>query len=513
MSQFFLFKFLYKDRTTLFACLIFGISALLLALQPPFFFHEIRSPDTVYHAAKIAKVLDGSLFTDPFTGTLTLYPPLFHIAASGIAWFLSPDAALHILGVLTFILLSSSLIFLGYSVFQNSRQASVFALLFSLIVYAPATKYILLQGPATLSHPLIFFSMGALFFYRQTERLHWLLTSALFFGLACQMWWFNLFFALPFLLISLSGVSKKNTLLAILLFILPFSFTAFQLYLIREVLPDYHEVSQEKTRSLLDAFSTFFLRGQNDYLETLPPWKWHYDHGLNSHLKTARDSVNFAFFFLISLPAALFMFFASIFLFFKNKDRLLFYLFLGSFFFSLGLIFIGNSAHLYRVQLYSHTLLLLYIMQTIPIHRSMMALGAVFTLWHVMHNPLLIGKTDWIPQEDRELAHILEPLAENERFFFLDASYRSLVTITPFYSLVGNKDGRYYFQDPKSAKSMKDAYQNIEHRAEWKQALETFNIKYLGFNKLDSQEALLLDLYRKEGEILYENAKWVLLKL
>lgn len=505
------------NKTSLLTFLVFAICILLLSIQAPFFFHDVQSADTVYHAAKIVKVLGGSLFTDPFTGTHTLYPPLFHLIGASLALFLTPIATIHVLGVLTFALLAASLFFLGYSVFQNSKQASLFALLFSFIVYAPAAKYSLLQGPATFSHPLVFFGMGFMFSYRHSKKLSSIYTSALSLSLACQIWWFNLFFAPVFFVFSLMlmQVPKKECRLAAFFFAIPFLFTLFHLYSIQDVLFAYGSEKRE-VLSLLDFFKTFFLRGQGDYLETLPPWKWSYDHTEYSMMKTFRDVINFSFFFLIALPGALFMFFAALFLFFTKKDlpfftRSLFILFMASFFFSMALTLMGNSAHLYRVQLYSHTLLLLFLIQTIPVKRGLIILGSVFTIWHVLHNPLTIGKSTSIRLEDQDVAKAIESFSD-KRLFFTDTSYRSLITLTPFYSLVGNGDGRYYFQDPQSAARFKAAYENIVQIADWKKALADFDIKILGFNKLDPQESILQSYYAEKGEIVYENPKWILIK-
>lgn len=504
---------------------VFFLSTLILALQAPFFFHEMRSADTVYHAAKIARVQEGGLFVDPFSGTKTLYPPLFHLigAKSASLTNLTAEEIIHVLGVFTYILLCLSLFFLGFAVFQNVAKASLFFLLFSLIAYAPATKYLLLQGPATFSHPFVFFGMGFLFFFREKEKSSLLYLGAFFLAAACQLWWFNLFFALPFFLLFLffmrAKISKKTFAFSILFFVLPFLFTAFHLLAIKEVLPSYARANEKK--NYLSFIGTFFLRGQGDYLETLAPWKWNYDP-VSSPLKTSRDVVNFIFFFLFSLTSSLFMFFSSLYLFFRKKDlsRLLLALFIAAFLFSALLQLAGNSAHLYRVQLYSHTLLLLFALCALPINwnKAMplaIVAGSFFTLWHVLHNPNTIGKKDWHSNEDKEAAHWLTSLpdAKEKRHFFTDASYRSLVTMAPFYSLVGNRQGRYYFQDPKSADAMEGAYISIHRFSEWEKAVQDYHIEYLGFNKYDPAERVLLKKYRSKGKIFFENAKWTILKI
>lgn len=501
-------------KTPFFALCIFLFSTVTLYYQAPFFFHDMRSADTVYHAAKIARTMEGDPFVDPFSGTKTLYPPLFHLLGAKTASFLGyrPETMIHVFGITTHILLSLSLFVLGYAVFQDIKKAALFYLLFSLIVYAPATKYHLLQGPATLSHPFVFFGMAfILFFWTHKNNLN-LYLGAFFLGLACQLWWFNLFFAVPFLSISLFHFRSVRPLF---FFVLPFLFTAYHLYSVKEILPFYGSSGEKIPFSFI---GTFFLRGQGDYLETLPPWKWNYDPYF-SPLKTARDVINFLFFFALSLPGSLFLFFSSFYLFFKKnltkQTSTLFLCFLAAFLFSALLQIVGNSAHLYRVQLYSHTLLLLFVLATLPsfkFQKTALFLGGFFTLWHVLHNPMTILQNDFVKNEDKEAVSLLKTLSSNERIFFTDTSYRALIFATPFYSLVGNKDGRYYFQDPVSAKAMKEGYLDITRLKNANTALNDFAIKYLGFNKQDPAEKILLKAYLPQGDIVFENAKWTLLK-
>ncbi|CRX38758.1 hypothetical protein [Estrella lausannensis] len=522
-----------SHRWTKAALFTFLLSSLLLLMQAPFFFHDMRSADTVYHAARIDRTLLGQPLIDPFSGTETVYPPFFHLMGAGLAsvFHLTGEETIHFLGMATYIFLALSLFFFAYSLLQDTRLASLFCLFFSFVHYAPSTKYLLLQGPATFSHPFIFLGMGAYFHFRNTKNARWLYTGAFLLAVGCQIWWFNLFLAAPFLATALTAergfLTKKVVFRTILCFLLPFFATLCQLYLIRHTLPNYLQEGEKATRELLRPFvSTLLLKGQGDYLETLPPWKWHYDPH-TSWMKTGRDAVNFVFFFLLSLPSSLFIPLAACYLTLRKKIAIpLFLLFLLPLLFSILLLFKGNTAHLYRVQLYTGALALLLLIGAIssmevPIKalrqgvKTLAFLACFFTLWHVLHNPLTIGKREFHLPEDQETALYIRklPAGEKERILFTDSSYRSLVTLTPFYSLVGNRNGSYYFQDPVTSRKMEQAYQTFIGGRHSQENIEEYPIRLMGFDKTDPVERLLLKRYRNEGEVAFENAKWTLLKI
>lgn len=522
-----------SHRWTIAALSTFLLSTFFLYLQAPFFFHDIRSADTVYHAARIDRTLLSQPLIDPFSGTETVYPPLFHLLGAGVAslFHLSGEETIHFMGVATYIFLTLSLFFFAYSLLQDVRLSALFCLFFSFIQYAPATKYLLLQGPATFSHPFIFLGMGAFFFFKNTENVKWLYAAAFLLALGCQIWWFNLFLSAPFLAVGLlterSLLTKTVVFKTALVFLVPFLGTFYQLYLIRSTLPDYLQEGERASGSPLRPFlSTLLLKGQGDYLETLPPWKWHYDPH-SSLMKTGRDIVNFGFYFLIALPSSLFILLAVCFLALRKKIApSLFLLFLGPLLFSTLLLTKGNTAHLYRVHLYTSALSLLLLISTFSTMevssctvkrglKTLALLACFFTVWHVLHNPLTIGRRAFhLPADEEAALYIGQlPMEEKERILFTDSSYRSLVTLTPFYSLVGNRNGSYYFQDPVSSLKMEQAYQAFISGSGWKEIIGSYNIRVMGFDKTDPVERLLLKRYRKEGDVVFENTKWTLLKI
>lgn len=521
------------NRWVAIAFLTFLASTALLSLQAPFYFHEIQSADTVYHAARIDRLLLGQAVVDPFSGTETIYPPLFHLIGALLAslFQLNGEGAIRALGIVSHLFLSSSLLFFSYGFFQNMRLASLFFLFFSFIQYAPATKYLLLQGPATFSHPLVFFGMGAFFFFQKNQKRSWLVLSSFLLSLACQMWWFNLFLAAPFLSIGLfierKSLLKGGFLAASLSFLLPFLVTFLHLYSIRETLPLYLIETKQEKRALIPSFlSTLFLKGQADYLEALPPWKWSYDPN-HSWMKTGRDIINFIFYFFLSLPSSIFILSAAAYLTFKKWIPLSqAFLLFGTLFFSIFLLMKGNTAHLYRVQLYTNAFALLLLMHALSFFETpskrygtglkfLASCAVFFTLWHVLHNPLTIGKAEFHSSEDREAALFIEGIqkAKDQRVFFTDSAYRSLVVLTPFYSLVGNKSGSYYFQDPVSSFQMEEAYTAAVKEGSLQEAIERFHIRFFGFDNTDPTDRLLLKRYRNQGEVVFENKKWTLIHI
>ena len=550
------------------ALITFLMGGLILYVQAPFCFHYLCSADTVYHAAKILRVQEGEWFTDPFSGTLTLYPPLFHILFGTISNWLHFNAyeTIHLAGMVTYVGTYGALFYLFWTIQRDINSVCASLLLFGLIVYAPSTRFMLLQGPGTFSAIFMILGIASILHYWNDQRILLLFSGTFFLAFAVSLWWFNFFAAAGFLVVVAGlwlfwkrGYSHKQSLVIVGGLMLPLLFTAWHLYEIRDVLPAYLKESRT-TASVFEAIrecaSCYLHKGSGYYLESLPPWRWNETDEVISTSKLLRDVLNFIQYFLVVLPFHILIIGASIYYFFdmRNKmdsqSRFLRMVWLAAFaifLFSGIVLYVGNGAHLYRVQFFTAILLLGYVVEVVrqsfsisnaKIFTSFLIVVAVLcSFWNLIHNPLTSSSGMKLDPDREEVVALIRslPKHKDQRIFAMEETLRELTPFVTFISFVGNHNGTYYFQDPVSSKQFHDDYLTIQSLSDASmQALKRNQVQYLVFKKdvknnaaalnndsawrntekrLHENEDDVLRYYQDRSNIILQNDAWVVLKM
>src|SRR4029450_1858573 len=129
---------------------VVALAAAALLWQGPFAFY---SPDVRYHTSRILRSSEGELFVDPFAGTLTIYPGLFHFLWGRVqratGWNALQIArlasALNVVGIL------GAFFFLARQALRDRERAALATLALPLVLFAPTGRYVLLADPGKLS--------------------------------------------------------------------------------------------------------------------------------------------------------------------------------------------------------------------------------------------------------------------------------------------------------------------------------------------------------------------------
>lgn len=539
-----------KISFTIIMCLLITLCLTLMITQPPFCFYEEYCIDTLYHVAKTHRVMNGEYFIDPFMGTQTVYPAFFHLIFGKINNLLLMDTftMVHFWGVIIYTLTYLSLVYLGYTVYRSWEWTALFIFSYSLLIYVPTTRMFLYQGPATFSFPFIIFGFAlSIEYIKQKPFLSRLAGSMLCFSLGINIWWFNLFAVAPYLLVLFLYFKKKisfsfrNSSVVFIALLLPTIVTILHIHTVREIIPYYLEHKQKQPIPLIDVLKTsvigFITRGTAFYTETIAPWKWeHFDRiGTMAYI---RDYLDAFYVFAITIPGNIIIITLSLLFFFKNNSKVdtqknsiyLGVLFFSSYltlFFSFFILLSGNGAHQYRVQFYSQILMFLYVLKVFQLQnhnyiyktsfKILAGLGTICTIYLYLHKPWLINK-DWkmLREEDQMVVEFIKtiPNHSQKRIFMTEKSYAQIVPFIPFYSFVANQNGRYYFADPYHSDLYAEDYEAIKELKDgWINRLKDHQTEYIIINAKSQQEQRLIEKFQTISEIVYDNDKWIVLKL
>ena len=269
----------YTWRITLLLAL--AISGIILAVQFPLI---IYSPDISFHAAKILRASNGEFFIDPFTGVLTIYPPLFHFCFGLLKRFLDIDSIqmIKLIILVDFIGLFAAFYYLVYTFFNNAEEASLCALSLPLVFYAPTGRYLLMPQPSSFSFVFLIFGIGTLYRYLMNPRLIYLILGGLLLSFAVNIWWTNVFSVGPILLLLIYYTIKRgpipepsHTFLFIFALLLPCFYTAWQFYSIWDILPNYLARTPKKINFLhiiIIWIIDFFTKGNLQFVHHFYFW-------------------------------------------------------------------------------------------------------------------------------------------------------------------------------------------------------------------------------------------------
>ncbi len=222
-----------------------ALSSIVLTLQFPF---GLYGPDVSFHAAKLLRVSSGELFVDPFTAVPTIYPTIFHAFFGLVKQSLGLDTmqAIQLIVVVQFIGLFAAFWYFAAAFFDSPEETSLCVLALPLVFWAPTGRYALLAVPSNFSFVFLIFGIGALYRYAMTWRLSYLIAGGLLASLAVNIWWISAFCVVPILLILsyytiAGGPSPKpsHIILFLLALLGPCIYTAWHLYAIWDILPNY----------------------------------------------------------------------------------------------------------------------------------------------------------------------------------------------------------------------------------------------------------------------------------
>lgn len=504
---------------------LLAMATILLLTKPPFLFY---SPDISYHSSKILRAMHGEYFLDPFSGTQTIYHPLFHVVFGSLNRVLQFNAfeMMQLIGLVNFLGLFLGFFLLAKVVLKDNKLAYVGTLSLALIFYAPTGRYILLQNPSNFSLIFLLPSLACLYSYAENRKVRQLALGSILGGIAVNIWWYNILplgafaLGLAFYFIRSKQFSKE-ILLAPVLFMIPFLFTIWHLYSIQDVLPDYGEKAEpiramdlNFMRAWLD---TFFLKGNQQFASKLTPL-----------------SLNSLHFYLLIMPFNLALLAGSAISYFKVRAkgngnttlaRVLFISAVLLILLSIPIFLFCKGAHVRRVQFIAYILLLIFaykmyvvfmprnlVRWILPVVATMSAIALLVTVSHTA-KPF----TSQIPQETREVVNFIEsiPSHEDTRMFALGGSLRRLTPFVEFRSFVGPRHGTYYSQDPVSSERLYNQYSSIkEKRQDWYDALIASETRYLIFRiSADESESELANFYRDEGEVVLANSEWTIIEI
>ena len=494
------------------------LAVAYLASHAPFAFY---SPDGSYHAAKLLRAREGEPFVDPFSGTPSIYPSLFHwcYAALGELLRLSSLRLFGVAGALNFLALFAAFLALARTALGTLERAAFAALLLPLLFYAPSGRHILVANPANLGLPLLL--AGATLLARSLGGGRAaLLGGAALASLAANVVWYLALPAAALLAVrlALDGSWRRPRLVAALLVaaLLPCAFTAWHFYSISEGLPAYRGFGGGA------AFSVEIL---GRWLEAL------FDKGNRRFLALPEhDPLAFAYFYLGVLPFAAFVSFVVA----RRAAelsrphatpalRLLAWSGALTLLLSLGLATTGDFPRVVSVQFAGWAMLALVALEWLLQERGALAsaarlaavaVGLAGLLATVRHGgPPFEAEP---PPRTRAVIEFLRALPDHARLrvYVSEAHLRELAPFVTFLSFVNHVEGRYHGQDPVSSAELLAAYRAIRERGVgWRAALAAQHVRYLAFRHSDPDDRELGLLYLAEGRAALQNPEWWVVEL
>lgn len=505
------------------SCLLLATAAAAgaqLATHAPF---AVTSPDVAFHLAKTLRASEGDFFTDPFSGTSSIYPSLFHtvfgLLQRVLGWNALEIARLISLANLLGLLASAYL--LARVVLRDGERAALTALAVSLVFYAPTGRHVLSESPGNFATPLLV--TGAALVLRALDGGHRALNvlGCALLGAAVNVVWYDAVAAAAVLLAALPALpgrppARHRSLEGAVGFLLPFAFTVWHFYSIRAVLPDYagHVGAQVgATGGLVPEFLTVLLDRSNFRFAPL------LERSLTARLH----------YYGLALPAGVALLAAAALGYrrLRREGGLLPRLVVVAALtvaLSLVLAVTRDVPRLAKVQFFAYVILLpvgVALLYRSPGLRgrfiqAAVATGALLSFAYTLRHtdrPF----TAEVPGTTRAVLAYLESLPGHQhiRVFVTEAHLRHLAMFVTFRSFVGHSSGRYYSQDPVSSARLLDAYQTIlERRSGWRDAMQSTSVRLLIFDHTDpGLEGDAARFYLSQGHPVLANPEWWVIRI
>jgi hypothetical protein len=541
------------ERFPFWACLGCGLALVIFAVQQPF--GLMTAPDNSYHLAKIHRAQEGMFFVDPFQGTLSVYPALFHIifGTANRIMGLNAYALWKVVELVQFSLLLLGFYYFARSVIRSSAVLACSVLALSLVVYAPTGRYILGAEPANLTYGIMFFGLGLLCRYQLGGRFWQAAGGAFLLGLATVIWWHHVFTLSVFvILLSYRPLARKpwrslaSLFAAGCFFSLPFLCIAWQLWAIQSVLPSYHIArGGVNIPASFQCWLVSLLTKGNDqffhYFSPIEAMSSFRTEPAMCAFRLARALFLSAQFFLLIIPFNIFILVASI-RYYRNlrktaeddRARLVKRLLAAAALATVLslLVFLGghDAGKIRRCQFVIWVVLLVVGMEGIWGECGDIARRRLFKcvfwcafasmLLAVMYSPKLITQAHVtiLSPEDQSVIQFIENLPDHqhERFFLSADSIVELSPCVSFRGLVGHPTRPEYFhEEPVTGHKLFDAYGRLlKMTADWKDVASGCGVHYIILAE-DGREPdrQLIPFYRRQGQVVLENRRWIVLKI
>lgn len=516
------------------------VAAILLVIQNAFGF---GSPDVAFHMSKILWAQTGDYFLDPFSGSQSVYPSFFHFLLGTLNSFLhiDPYYFAKMIGVVSFLGMFEGCFILARTILKNTTSATLATIFLGITTYAPSNRYVLLAEPFNFS--VFFLLVGLSLVYKYAEgnakKIKYLITGTLLLGFAVNLWWYHAILVGTFLIYVLVHLAKSKTLrirhiiIGVICFLIPTTFTAFQFYSIREVLPHYQQnkdilVQSFGLNTVWEWFATLVTRGNLQFKSSVFPYA-------TVTLVSLVQSVKY---YLIFIPFGLFLLVSSCYRYAHDKihygkekllKRLLVPTAFITIFISMFTILIGHDIpRLRRIHFTALILLLIYCVSFFKdgkkqkIFNSILVLASVFSIITTsIHTQSLITHFtipgNPVTESTREVIAFIKDkdIPFEKRIFLYQESLRELSPFVKFKSFISNTDDKQYLlQDYSSVKPILDAYLKLAALdPQWKEILKEFDVQYiiLKYSK-DDQEKAAVDFYRKSGRVVLQNHDWIIIE-
>ena len=505
--------------------LVLVASAAVLLWQGPFAFY---SPDVAYHASRIQRSSEGEYFTCAFSGTLTIYPGLFHFlwgrvkALSGIDAFLLVRlaSAINVVGVF------GAFYLLAREALEDGERAAAAALSLGLVLFAPTGRYLLLANPVNVSLILLFAGLALLWrFLRAGALLDWTL-ALLLIGLAANLNWYQGLAAAGVLLALLPRLVRERRLswravgLGALAVAVPSAWTVVHIWTIRSVLPAY------------------FSRGGE-----LIPWTvglsivqdWVVTYATHWNLKFLpqmwRSPAATVLYLGVVVPATVLLLLLPAGLALRRRacaapgSRDLLLAAALVFAASLVMTMTRDLGRVAWIQFVSFALLLLYAWRVLDAAlparavRATALAAAIGGTACLAYTALHSGQRfdGGLTSSTRAVVDFIAALPDHPhtRIFVPESDLRRLTPFVAFTSFVNHRSGLYASQDPVSAETMLRAYRSIlAHDADAQAMIESQQVQWLAFRLRTSDAAqALADSYAAAGSaVALRNREWIVLR-
>jgi hypothetical protein len=516
---------LWRDWAVVLLGVVLVASAVALALQPPFAFY---SADVSYHTARILRAGEGDWFRDPFAGTLTIYPSLFHVLWGGVQRATGVDtiqiarvgSALNVVATLP------AFFFLALQLSRDRTRAALATLALGVVLLAPTGRYVLLLNPVNFTLAPLLAGFALLARFLESGRLRdWTLGLALC-AFSANVNWYQVLCVAGFLaplawrLFRAGRLTGRAVVLGTIAFVLPCLWTALHFWTIRPVLPAYRtfgtDVGWSVEWSVLRDCVVTYLTHWN--LKFLP--------------QAARSTPATVLWYAVILPATAVLLALPAFALARPRLRaaipdrawLALQAALGVFLGSLAMTLTHDLARVAWIQFVSFAFVVIFAIEALAVALSArMAIAASSALavagvaclaYTVLHSPgepevTVSGSTRAV------IDFIASQPGHHDMFVFTtEQSTRRLAPFVSFRTFVNHRHGFYVSQDPVSSKEMLAAYQSIlAHDANAAASLERYGVRFLALRHRDVPgDAQVAAAYAGETEVALRNREWVLLR-
>jgi len=531
----------YRWRTLLVVSV--ALAGLVLSLQFP---ANIYSPDVSFHAAKLIRAAGGEFFIDPFTGTPTIYPSLFHFCFGLVMRALDLDSLqmIRLIVVTDFVGLFAALYYLARAFFPDPEEASLYVLTVPLVFSSPTGRNILLAQPSCFAYIFVILGLGALYRYLSHRSPVHLGLGGFFLGLAASIWWTNVFVVAPVVLL-LAGYalvrgprpSLAHVMLLVVTLGLPWAYTAWELWSVREILP---YLSRPPAHAgvvglLALAGTTFLTKGNLQFTEFFYFWDLSKAplarSGLPVTIRFLNSLASVVHYFVLVLPFNLALVGYTLWIAVRNRALTMADAGLVRTLPWVGLLILllsagtPDSAHMRRVQFIVYILWLIFAYKTLPavvgsartrraLARGVCAASMVSLAFTVVYSSRLFASG--LPPTDRAVVNFISALPDHDemRIFMLGDSLRRVAPFVAFRSFVDLRQGLYYWQDPVTAGRLYGDFVTLKEKgADWRTVLRERGIRLMVFRISAPEDLALFRQYQDAGEIRFQNRDWVVLEL